>query len=89
MNALFPSHLLGPNDLLRVVGYINGTQEHFLFDSGSSHNFLNDHFVQQMELHINASDHIYQGSHGKWKRSIHQWHCLLTANSNRYLFGEA
>ena len=56
----FPSHLLGPNDLLRAVGYINGTQAHFLFDSGSSHNFLNDHFVQQMELHINASDHIYQ-----------------------------
>ena len=56
----FPSHLLGPNDLLRAVRYINGTQAHFLFDSDSSHNFLNDHFVQLMELRIKASDHIYQ-----------------------------
>ena len=50
----FPSHLLGHNDLLQAVKYINGTQAHFLFDSGSSYNFLNDHFVQQMELHLNT-----------------------------------
>ena len=56
----FSIHLLGPNDLLRIVGDINGTQTHFLFDSGSSHNFLNDHLVQQLQLHINASDYIYQ-----------------------------
>ncbi len=56
----FPSHLLGPNDLLRTLEHINGSQAHFLFDSGSSHNFLNDHWVQQMQFQLDASDHIYQ-----------------------------
>ena len=59
-DCTFPSHLLGPNDLLRTFGHINGAQAHFLFDSGSSHNFLNDHLVQRMHLKLDESDHIYR-----------------------------
>ena len=45
--------------MLRVIGHINGTVAHILFDSGRSNNFLNERLVQEMQLLIGASDHIY------------------------------
>ena len=41
----FSHHVFGPNDLLRANEYINGSLVQFLFDSGSSHNFVNDRLV--------------------------------------------
>ena len=46
----FPHFLLGPNDLLRANMYMNGSPVQLLFDSGSSHNFVNDRLVQIWEL---------------------------------------
>ena len=41
----FPQYVLGPNDLLCANGYVNESPVQFLFDSGSSHNFVNDRLV--------------------------------------------
>ncbi len=56
----FPQHVLGPNDLLRANGLIMGSVVSFLFDSGSSHNFINDRLVQILGLPTRLSDHTYQ-----------------------------
>jgi hypothetical protein len=56
----FPEHLLGPHDLLRTIGQINGYLVHYLFDTGSSHNFIDDHLVQMLGLRTNISDHTYK-----------------------------
>ena len=50
---------MGPNDLLRANGYINGSPVQFLFDSGSSHNFVNDRLVQIWGIQPTVSDHTY------------------------------
>ena len=41
----FPHYVMEPNDLLYASGYINASQVQLLFDSGSSHNFVNDCLV--------------------------------------------
>ena len=56
----FPKHVLGPNDLLRAIGHVNGSPVHILFDSGSSHNFIDDQFVQMLGIQIRISDHTYK-----------------------------
>ena len=53
----FPYYVLGPNDLLRAKGYINGSPVQFLFDSGSSHDFVNDRLVQIWGIQPTISDH--------------------------------
>ena len=56
----FPEHLLGPHDLLRTIGQINGSQVNYFFDIGSSHNFIDDHLVQMLGLRTNISDRTYR-----------------------------
>ena len=56
----FPHFLLGPNDLLRANGYVNGSPVQFLFDSVSSHNFVNDHLVQIWGIKPTVSDQTYK-----------------------------
>ena len=56
----FPKHVLGPNDLLRAIGHINGTPVHILLDSSSSHNFVDDQLVQTLGLRTRLSDHTYR-----------------------------
>ena len=56
----FPDYVLGPNDLLCANGYINGSPIQFVFDSGSSNNFVNDHLVQIWGIKPTVSDHTYK-----------------------------
>ena len=49
-----------PNDLLYASGYINASQVQLLFDSGSSHNFVNDCLVQIWGIQPTVSDHTYK-----------------------------
>ena len=56
----FPQYVLKPNDLLRANGYINGSPVQFLFESGTSHNFLIDRLVWIWGIQPIVSDHTYK-----------------------------
>ena len=56
----FPHYVLGPNDLLRANGYINGSPVQFLFDSESSRNFVNDRLAQIWGIKPTVGDHTYK-----------------------------
>ena len=55
----FSHHVLGPNDLHCATRYINGSPIQLLFDSGSSHNFVNDCLVQIWGIQTTVCDHTY------------------------------
>ena len=42
----FLKHILGPHDLLRTIGQINGSLLHCLFDTSSLYNFINDQLIK-------------------------------------------
>ena len=75
----FPQYVLKPNDLLRANGYINGSPVQFLFESGTSHNFLIDRLVWIWGIQPIVSDHTYKVHlvDGKYNTSTGAIHSLV------------
>ena len=59
--ALWESHV-GPHDLFRVHGTVNGRRVRVLVDDGSTHNFLNYTLVKKLGLPQARSSHTYMVS---------------------------